>query len=460
MRIFDDLRAGLSPAGEELLEGFDRTYPEPLRGRELVVEAVAAGAFLAVAGLMALLIGGQRELDPLLALALVGAYALIGRVRFTARYGFTVPTQLIFVPMLFLLPVGAVPLLVAAGTVLGSLPEYLSGRLHRRRLVVALSDSWHAIGPALVLGLAGSPEASLSEWPILFAAFGAQLVVDNVVSSLREWVGLGISPRIEPAPLAWVALVDLLLSPIGLLTAMAAADEPYAALLVLPLAGLLAIFAAERHARLQQAVELSRAYRGTTLLLGDVLEADDEYTGVHSQGVVALSVTVADAMGLDSRERRNVEFGALLHDIGKIAVPKEIINKPGPLTDDEWLVIRTHTIEGQRMLDQVGGLLSEVGRIVRSSHESWDGSGYPDGLAGDEIPLGSTIVSCCDAFNAMTTDRPYRRAMTLDEAVAELLEKSGTQFNPATVTALLGVLREAPSGERRPGIHAVAVPSM
>jgi len=461
MRIFDDLRAGLSPAGEQLLEGFDRTYPEPLRGRELAVEAVTAGAFLALAALMALLIGGQRELDPLLAVILVGAYALVGRVRFTARYGFTVPTQLIFVPMLFLLPVGAVPLVVAVGTMLGSLPEYLSGRLHRRRMLVALSDSWHAIGPALVLGLAGSPEPSLSEWPILLAAFAAQLVVDNVVSSLREWVGLGISPRIEPAPLAWVALVDLLLSPVGLLTAMAAAAEPYAVLLVLPLAGLLAIFAAERHARLYQALELSRAYRGTTLLLADVLEADDEYTGVHSQGVVALSVTVADAMGLDSRERRNVEFGALLHDIGKIAVPKEIINKPGPLTDDEWLVIRTHTIEGQRMLDQVGGLLSEVGRIVRSSHESWDGSGYPDGLAGDEIPLGATIVSCCDAFNAMTTDRPYRRAMTLDEAVAELLEKAGTQFNPAAVEALLRVLSaETPSGERRPGIHAVAVPSM
>jgi HD-GYP domain-containing protein (c-di-GMP phosphodiesterase class II) len=463
MKIIDDVRAGLSPAGEQLLEGFDRSYPEPLARRELAVEGVTGAAFLAAATLMALLIPGQRELDPLLALALLGAYALVGRVRFTARYGFTVPTQLIFVPMLFLLPVGAVPLLVAAGTVLGSLPEYLSGRLHRRRVLVALSDSWHAIGPALVLGLAGSPEPSLSQWPILLAAFSAQLVFDNVVSTAREWVGLGISPRIEPEPLAWVALVDLLLSPIGLLGAMAAVAEPYAALLVLPLAGLLAIFAAERQARLHQAIELSRAYRGTTLLLADVLEADDEYTGVHSQGVVALSVAVSDAMGLDSRERRNVEFGALLHDIGKIAVPKEIINKPGPLTDDEWLVIRTHTLEGQRMLDQVGGLLSDVGRIVRSSHESWDGSGYPDGLAGAQIPLGATIVSCCDAYNAMTTDRPYRPAMTLAEAVAELTAKAGSQFNPAAVDALLRVLgataAETPAGARRPGIHAVAVPA-
>ena len=462
MRIIDDVRAGLSPGGEELLERFGRQYPEPLPRREGVVESVTAAAFLAAAILMAALIPDQRELDPLLGGALVIAYALMSHVRFAARYGFTVPTQLVFVPMLFLLPAGAVPLFVMAAIVAGSLFECLRAREHPGRLLRAPGDAWHAVGPALVIGLAGSPEPSLSGWPLLLGALGAQLLFDNVVSTLREWAGLGISPRIDPAPLAWVALVDLLLSPIGLLAAMAAAVEPYAALLVLPLGGLFAVFAAERQVRLTQAVELSRAYRGTTLLLADVLEADDEYTGLHSHGVVALSVAVADAMGLGSRERRNVEFGALLHDIGKIAVPKEIINKPGPLTDDEWLVIRMHTIEGQRMLDQVGGLLSEVGQIVRSSHESWDGSGYPDGLAGAEIPRGATIVSCCDAFSAMTTDRPYRPAMALDAAVAELRAKSGSQFNPAAVEALLRVLADgasgSPPGARRPGIHAVPVP--
>jgi putative nucleotidyltransferase with HDIG domain len=174
-----------------------------------------------------------------------------------------------------------------------------------------------------------------------------------------------------------------------------------------------------------------------------VLEADDEYTGIHSRSVVSLSVEVADEMGLDSRERRNVEFGALLHDVGKIAVPKEIINKPGPLTEDEWIVIKAHTIEGQKMLDRVGGLLSEVGRIVRSSHERWDGSGYPDGLAGDEIPLGSAIVCCCDALNAMTTDRSYRTALSLEEAVAELKGQSGKQFHPQVVEVLTRILERS-----------------
>ncbi|HYN91390.1 MAG TPA: HD-GYP domain-containing protein, partial [Thermoleophilaceae bacterium] len=205
-----------------------------------------------------------------------------------------------------------------------------------------------------------------------------------------------------------------------------------------------------------QAIELSRAYRGTTLLLSDVLEADDEYTGLHSHGVVSLSVAVADAMGLGSAERRDVEFGALLHDVGKIAVPKEIINEPGPLTDDEWFVIKTHTIEGQRMLDQVGGLLSRVGRIVRSSHEKWDGSGYPDGLTGHEIPVGAAIVSCCDAFNAMTTDRSYRAAMSVDEAIGEVEVNAGTQFSPAVVRALLRVLREDPLTAGARGPRAVA----
>jgi putative nucleotidyltransferase with HDIG domain len=239
---------------------------------------------------------------------------------------------------------------------------------------------------------------------------------------------------------------------------MAAASDPYAILLILPLAGLMLVFALERGARVRQAIELSRAYRGTTLLLSDVLEVDDEYTGLHSRSVVSLSVAVSDELGLSSRERRNVEFGALLHDVGKIAVPKEIINKPGPLTDDEWLVIKAHTIEGQKMLDRVGGLLSEVGQIVRSSHEKWDGSGYPDGLAGDEVPVESAIVSCCDAFNAMTTDRSYRAAMSLDDAIDELLANAGTQFSPAVVEALMRVLRDDPlaAAARGPRVAVVA----
>jgi putative nucleotidyltransferase with HDIG domain len=452
MRPFEDLRSGLSPAVEQLREAWDESYPEPLRGRELAVEAATAAAFLAVAVPLALLVPPERSFDAPLALTLVVTYAVLARVRFPIGYGFTIPTQVVLVPMLFLLPLGSVPLLVAAGMVLGSLPEYVRRDRHPNHVLSTVGNAWHSVGPVAVLAAAGNVAPELGEWPLLLGALAAQVVADNGTATLRDWAGLGVSPKLQPALFGWVTLVDALLSPVGLLAAMAAVSDPYAVLLVLPLAALLFVFALERGARMRQAIELSRAYRGTTLLLSDVLEADDEYTGVHSRGVVSLSIAVADAMGLDSADRRNVEFGALLHDVGKIAVPKEIINKPGPLTDDEWIVIKTHTIEGQRMLDRVGGLLSQVGRIVRSSHEKWDGTGYPDGLVGDEIPVGSAIVCCCDAFNAMTTDRSYRDAMSLDEAIDELKENSGTQFSPAVVDALLRVLREDPltAGSRGP----------
>src|SRR4051812_15786530 len=145
-------------------------------------------------------------------------------------------------------------------------------------------------------------------------------------------------------------------------------------------------------------------------------------------------------MGLDEDVRQSAELGALLHDIGKIAIPDEIINKPGPLDDDEWVVMKTHTIEGQRMLDQVGGLLGDVGVVVRASHERFDGGGYPDGLAADAIPLAARIVSACDAYNAMTTDRSYRKALPLEVAARELRTNAGTQFDPAVVESLLAVV--------------------
>jgi HD-GYP domain-containing protein (c-di-GMP phosphodiesterase class II) len=155
-------------------------------------------------------------------------------------------------------------------------------------------------------------------------------------------------------------------------------------------------------------------------------------------------------MGLDADHRRNVEFGALLHDIGKIAVPNEIINKPGKLDEREWEIIKTHTVEGQRMLERIGGFMSEIGRIVRASHERWDGAGYPDGLSGERIPLEARIVSTCDAYNAMTTTRSYREAMAPADADAELLRCGGSHFDPQVVRAVLTVSARAPALEARP----------
>src|SRR5688572_24338250 len=135
-----------------------------------------------------------------------------------------------------------------------------------------------------------------------------------------------------------------------------------------------------------------------------------------------------------------VQLAAFFHDVGEIAIPHEIISKEGPLTDEEWNVVRTHTIRGQEVLERAGGVLASVGSIVRASHERWDGLGYPDGLAGEKVPLAARIVTACDAFNAMTTDRPYRPAMTLPESVVELRASAGSQLDPQVVQALLAVV--------------------
>jgi HD-GYP domain-containing protein (c-di-GMP phosphodiesterase class II) len=172
------------------------------------------------------------------------------------------------------------------------------------------------------------------------------------------------------------------------------------------------------------------------------VEADDRYTGIHSRDVVDLALAVADGLGLDPSQRRNVEFAALLHDVGKIRVPKEIINKSGTLDPSEWQIVRGHTIEGERMLRRVGGVLSSVGRFVRSSHERYDGKGYPDGLAGEAIPIQSRIVSVCDAYNAMITDRPYRRAISRPDALAELGRCAGSQFDPQVVAVIDRLVRD------------------
>ena len=169
------------------------------------------------------------------------------------------------------------------------------------------------------------------------------------------------------------------------------------------------MFAHERSQRLRSLLALGETYKGTALLLADVVTADDQYTGEHSRGVVGLALAVGDQLGLDAEQRRNLEFGALLHDVGKITIPKEIINKPGPLDPAEWASIKTHTLEGEKMLARVGGFMREVGQIVRSHHERWDGEGYPDGLSGAAIPLAARIISCCDAWSAMRTDRPTVR---------------------------------------------------
>ncbi|HEV2785498.1 MAG TPA: HD-GYP domain-containing protein, partial [Solirubrobacteraceae bacterium] len=268
----------------------------------------------------------------------------------------------------------------------------------------------------------------------------AQLCGDLMSATVRERLAHGHAPTQQLAVMGEVWLVDVLLSPGGLLAAYATLGQDYAYVLVVPPAALLAVLARERRQRIGYAIELASAYRGTALLLGDVLSDDDAYTGLHTEGVVDFALRIADELGVDEEQRRLVELGAMLHDVGKIMTPKEIINKPGPLSDDEWAVMRAHTLHGQRMLDRVGGSLSAAGHVVRSSHEHVDGSGYPDGLSGEAIPLAARIVAVADAYSAMTTSRPYRAALSPQIARSELRDNAHTQFDPVVVDAALRLL--------------------
>jgi HD-GYP domain-containing protein (c-di-GMP phosphodiesterase class II) len=447
MPLFMSTVAGTSPRAAQFDPDEQRVIEErrarrlsSLAQREVWSFALFAGGFFAVAILMAALLPSHRSPGVGAVLVLIGAYAASFRLDFEIGSGSAVPTQLMLVPMLFVLPAGFVPLAVAAGIVLGSLDEYLGGSLHLGRVVLRVVNAWHAVGPALVLGLAVERGPRLSDWPLYVAALLSQFVLDALCAAGREWIALGVRPSVQLRAMVWVYAIDAGLAPVGLAVAFASQSSPYGVVLALPLVGLLSVFARERRVRIDHELELRDAYRGTAFLLGDVVEADDEYTGLHSRAVVELTLRVAERLGLSASERRDAEFAALLHDVGKVRVPNAIITKAGPLTAEERTIVERHTIEGERLLHRVGGLLGEIGRVVRSCHEHWDGKGYPDGLAGEQIPLLARIVCCCDAFNAMTSDRSYRKALPEHEAVSELRRGRGTQFDPRVVDALIETL--------------------
>jgi putative nucleotidyltransferase with HDIG domain len=434
----------LDPSLEEqelLADTFQLDHAKLTRA-ELHAALLDTAGFLLVALVLVLI---QAPHGFLLAATLSSALvlAVASRVQFDTPFGFTVPVQLGFVPLLFTAPVALVPVLVAAVLAIAGLPDVLAGNVRPSRLLQTAGNSWFAVGPAAVFALSGvAPDDAGAG--LLLAAFAAQFALDFAISSLRFSASRGAGLRSQLRD-AWVYGVDAALTGVALVVAESTHAHPLAPLALLPLLGLIGMFAKERHERLSSLVELNNAYRGTALVLGDVVEADDGYTGEHCKSVVALALEVGIAMGLSAEQRRNLEFAALLHDVGKIAIPKEIVNKSGKLNPEEWTLIQTHTTEGQKMLDRVGGFMRDVGRIVRSHHERWDGGGYPDSLAGEEIPLESRIITCCDSWNAMRTNRSYRRALPASVALAELRANSGTQFDPQVVSALLRVVEA--SGE-------------
>jgi HD-GYP domain-containing protein (c-di-GMP phosphodiesterase class II) len=423
--------------GDALIELSRANASRPLAQRRST-SFLAIGFVATAIGMLAL--PAHRGGSILAVLICMSCYAVASRVRFEFGGVFAVPTQPIFVAMWFLVPPRMLPVVICASLLVAELPDFVRRRTPLDHLALYVISSWFSVGPALVILLWGAHAPRWQSVPLYAAALCAQFLFDYVSQYLMARPVFGLSPIAQLRSVLPAFAVDTMLAPLGLLVAFTAYGRPWTLVLVLPVLLLFSTFARERQRRIDNALELSSAYRGTAMLLGDVIEADDEYTGTHSRDVVDLVIAVADKLELPSRDRRRAEFAALLHDIGKVKIPAEIINKAGPLDDEEWELMKTHTLIGEAMLGQIGGLLGEVGLIVRSCHERWDGAGYPDRVAGEAIPLEARIVCACDAWSAMTTDRSYRKARSQEEAAVELRASAGTHFDPRVVDALLDVL--------------------
>jgi ribonuclease P protein subunit RPR2 len=186
--------------------------------------------------------------------------------------------------------------------------------------------------------------------------------------------------------------------------------------------------------------ELRRSYKATVLALANAVEARDAYTGKHAQRVAAYGLRIAHAAGIEVDPQ--VEFGFLLHDVGKVAVPDAILFKPGPLSEPERALVRRHPEVGSEILRHID-FLDEAKQVVRHHHERWDCAGYPDGLAGEAIPLAARVFALADALDALTSERPYRAAISFAEARRQIRAETGAQFDPAIVAAYETVPDEA-----------------
>jgi len=203
------------------------------------------------------------------------------------------------------------------------------------------------------------------------------------------------------------------------------------------------------NADVERELALLHAHQGSPAAvqaLAAAIEERDDYTHAHSDEVVHLARGVAMILGRPSEQVERIAHAALLHDVGKLAIPHEILHKRGPLSPEEWAVMAEHPVAGERILLRIPDV-APIAPIVRHEHEHWDGTGYPDGLEGRNIPLGSRIILACDAYSAMISTRPYRKAMAHSAAVEELRAGAGRHFDPEVIDALLDLL-----GERKPDV--------
>ncbi|CAA7599523.1 HD/PDEase domain protein [Acididesulfobacillus acetoxydans] len=243
------------------------------------------------------------------------------------------------------------------------------------------------------------------------------------------------SKAIWSSNIRWAVPNFLTLAPLGLLVALVYQNYGVLGLILLVLPLLIS-----RHS-FRLYMDMRQNYLDTVEALVQALEAKDAYTSGHSGRVADLSARMAEALGLSEERTEFIKYAAVLHDVGKIGVSEQVLNKPGRLTDDEWQEVQSHPVVGESIVKKIT-FLFDVGLVIRHHHEHYDGSGYPDRLVGEAIPLESRIIAVADSFDAITSNRSYRKGKSRDEAITELRHVAGTQLDPRLVAILIKILGE------------------
>ena len=358
-------RAELDPEREQALQETRARRSVGLGTRDFWASFALGASFLATAVLLATQLDSARTPHFALVAALVAAYAVLYRVEFEIGSGLAVQTQLAFVPMLFLLPLGFVPLAVAAGIMLGNVVEHLEGKISLERIFVRLANSWHAVGPVLVLAAAGEAVPALRQWPVYVAALGAQFAFDFAATAARERLALGVRPRllIRYMSVAWIA--DCALSPIGLLAAIAAVDAPAAFVLVLPLAALLA-----RSRASGAPGSTTRSSSPTPTAARHSCSATSSRPTTPTPACTAR--TSSRSRSPSPRSSASTPAAAATRSSSRCCTTSarsgsrtRSSTSPARSRPRSALIVETHTVIGEEMLDQVGGVLGNVGHLVQ-----------------------------------------------------------------------------------------------
>jgi hypothetical protein len=433
-----------------LLSAWRTRLALPMGDREAAVVGTLALGYVAVAVAASFALPSTREFQPLVTLALFGAYVGVSRIRFDVGAGYVSAEQLVFVPLLFFVPLPLILILVPVAFAVSDLPDVLAKRAHRDRWMNALADSWFAVGSVSVLGLFAPATPQLELAPVYLGALGAQVGLGTAAAVAREYFVGRLTVREELRSAAAAYQLDVLLSPVGLAIAFAGAVlHPLALVSLLPVAWAVSALSRLHRARCDRLVAEHEAYWRRFLRDARRLErCAQSHVSEDWRCMPETALAIGTELGLGTDARLNLAQAAQAA-ARSAAVAEDPATRPRPLATERRLRLAAALIAGrlyQAGADQLAaGLpfdrLRDQANLVRLTRERFDGSGYPEGLRGEAIPLGARILACCEAYSAMTSGRPQRAPMSGETALEEMRRASGSQFDPAVVDALARALR-------------------